>query len=96
MAALKPRPAALLIGAVLMGAVNLFVIWTEEIFDGQIHVGVPFGFFPKGTLLFPLAVAPPLKFSVVGFVLDLVFWYAVAACLTGLYDRWKRRGQAAP
>jgi hypothetical protein len=80
---IKPTIGKIILFFILMGGLNILIIMTSRVFDGIILVGLPLGFLPIGTgpLLQYGQVPPVVEFSLVNFVIDIIFWYLVAALL---------------
>jgi hypothetical protein len=72
----RPTKARVLLGALLMGVLNFVAIAGTTVFDAEILLGTPFGFYPKGTNTW--GPSPGLTFSPAIFLLDAAFWYAVS------------------
>lgn len=93
---LKPTIGKIILLLLLMGGINGFIIGNTMILDAVVLVGVPLGFWPKGSWYLPLGSPPPpeIGFSWLNFLLDAIFWYVVASGvvtiyqLLGQYKKW--------
>lgn len=93
---LKPTIGKIILFLLLMAGINGFIIGSVMIFDAVVLVGVPLGFWPTGSWYLPSDSPPPseIGFSWLNFLLDAVFWYAVASGvvtiyqLLGQYKKW--------
>lgn len=81
----KPTIGRIFLFLILMAGINYYLISTTMIFDGTALVGLPFGFWPVGSIYARAGIPAPLAvdFSWVNFMIDAVFWYIVS-CL-GFY-----------
>ena len=82
----KPTIAKVLI-FLIFGVFNYYIITHTIILDATILVGIPLGFYPVGSTYVqygkPMPTIP--NFSVINFIIDIIFWYVISAVIINLY-----------
>ena len=90
---LKPTVKKIILFAILMGGLNYLIISTTVVVDARILVGIPLGFWPIGSFMrWPNAPAPPtVGFSLINFIIDIIFWYVLSCLIIWIYDKSKKK-----
>ena len=83
----KPTIANIILFLILIGGLNYLIISNTFIDDATILVGIPLGFYPVGSTYVqygkPMPTIP--NFSVINFIIDIIFWYVISAVIINLY-----------
>ena len=90
---LKPDWIKIVIFVILMGGLNYFIISTTEILDARILVGLPLGFWPKGSFYVQSGgpIPPTVEFSSINFIIDIIFWYLISCVIVFVYRKTKKK-----
>ena len=73
-----------------MGGLDYLFIVPVGICDARILLGVPLGFYPKGSFYIPpgtMITPPKVSFSIINLIIDVLFWYIVSA---GTVSLWRK------
>ena len=91
---LKPTVGKIVVFLILMGGLNFLIISTTIIADARILVGLPLGFYPMGSFFCQPNTAclpPPVEFSWVNLIIDIVCWYLVSCVIIWIYSKIKKK-----
>ena len=91
---LKPDWRKILFFIITMGGLNYWWISGNQVCDDRLLFGLPFGFFPKGSIFgenYPSLPIPKVEFSWFNFFIDIIFWYLLACIIYYGYDSIKHR-----
>jgi hypothetical protein len=89
----KPTVGKIILFIVLMGGLNYLIISTIHVLDARILIGLPLGFYPKGSFYCPsttTCVPPPVEFSWFNFIFDIIFWYLISCLIIFIYRKVKK------
>ncbi|MBS3141963.1 hypothetical protein J4464_01080 [Candidatus Woesearchaeota archaeon] len=86
----KPTAGKFVWFALLMGGLNYLYISTIFVADAIVLLGLPFGFWPKGSFMrIPGLPNPVIEFSWVNFILDIAFWYVISCGIVVVYHKMR-------
>ena len=79
---LRPTMGKIVLFVILMGALNYYAISSGYRPDIRYLAGWPLGFWPIGFAF--IRNPPPINFSPVNFIIDILFWYVFSASIIAL------------
>ena len=89
----KPTKGKIILFIILMGFLNFIWIFGQGCSDCRMLVGLPLSFYPVGSGTFFDARDPVpevVSFSIVNFILNIVFWYLLACLIVLIYRKIRK------
>ncbi len=92
---LRPTKGKVVFFIILMGGLNYLWISGMRVMDAIVLIGLPLGFWPVGSGFYiadtPGTIIPQTPtFSIVYFVIDIVFWYIVSCIIVFSYNKIRK------
>lgn len=89
----KPSKGKIILFVILFAVINYVWISSMIVLDAKVLMGLPLPFLPKGSFMLSTIDTPPpeVNFSVMNFLLDIVFWYLLSVCIVFVANKIRKK-----